>query len=953
MFPISRVTRIQSVFRRVLISLLSLAALSSSVHLRAQSQLSRIDGKVNSAVRGTIAGSRPASARAEDDRGALASVTPLHGMSVVFSRSADQEAELQQLLTAQQTPSSSLYHQWLTPEQFGARFGLSNADVATVESWLQQQGFSIDGIARGKTQIRFSGTAAQVKSAFGSELHSYASGGTTHYAPSTDLTIPAALSSVIQTVRNLSSFKPQAHVVFKPKSSQAAPDFTSSQSGSHYLTPKDVATIYDVNPVYNAGYTGSGQSIAVMGQSEIALSDIENFQTAAGFAAKDPTLVLVPNSGSAAYSTGDEAESDLDLEYSSTIGKGATIYFVYVGNNQNYSVWDSLQYAVDNKLSPIITLSYGDCEPDLGSADYASLNSILEQGASQGQSIINSAGDSGSTSCYGISGLSTSVQKELAVSFPASSQYVTGLGGSEFLSADVASTNTTYWQSANGTDVISSALSYIPEQAWNDDSSSDGLSSGGGGASIFTARPSWQTGVTGIPSGSYRLVPDISLSSSPNNAGYLYCSSDSQATGITGSCSNGFRDSNSKYLTVAGGTSFAAPIFAGMLSLINQKLGSSGQGVINSTLYSLAANSSTYASVFHDITSGSNECTAGSSYCSSAGQSEYATTTGYDQATGLGSIDLYNLFAAWPGSTSSSLASTTTTLSAATSTPASGANDVITIQVASSSATVTATPTGTLSITVDGTTVSSSLALSGGSAQYTFSSTTSGSHVIDATYSGDSNYQGSSGSSTVTIGSTSSSSKSFSLAATNLTVADGGSGSSTVTITPAGGYTGKISWTVAINASISNACYLLSNATVSTSSPVSAALTIYTSESACSSAGVKGSGGDRRALGNSSPKTAAADPLPSAGRNGTSSSIALCGLLLWLLIGRRTRNIKLLVCLLFPLAIGIGLSGCSSSSTSESRSSDAAKGTYQLTITGTDTSNSSLTASATLTLTID
>jgi subtilase family serine protease len=951
MFPISRVTRIQPIDLRVLVSIFCVAILSSSVNSQAQSRSSRIDREVNDSVRGTIVGSRPLSARAEDDRGALSSNTALHGMSVVFSRSADQEAALQQLLAEQQTPSSSLYHHWLTPEQFGASFGPSDADLATVQSWLQQQGFTIDGIARSKTQVRFSGTAAQVKSAFGSELHNYASGGITHYALATDLTIPAALSSVIQTVRNLSSFKPRAHVVFKSKASQASPSFTSSQSGNHYLTPKDIATIYDVNPAYNAGYTGSGQSIAVMGQSEIEISDIENFQSAAGFTSKDPTLVLVPNSGSAAFSTGDEAESDLDLEYSSTIGKGATIYFVYVGNNQNYSVWDSLQYAVDNKLSPIITLSYGDCEPDLGSADYASLNSILEQGASQGQSIINSSGDSGSTSCYGTSGLSTSVQEELAASFPASSQYVTGLGGSEFLSADVASTNTTYWQSANGTDVISSALSYIAEQAWNDDSSSDGLSSGGGGASIFTARPSWQSGVTGIPSGSYRLVPDISLDSSPNNAGYLYCSSDSEATGITGSCSNGFRDSNSKYLTVAGGTSFAAPIFAGMLSLINQKLGSSGQGVINSTLYSLAANTSTYASAFHDITSGSNECTAGSSYCSSAGQSAYATTTGYDQATGLGSIDLYNLLAAWPGSTSSSLASTTTTLSAATSTPASGANDVITIQITSNSTTVTATPTGTLNIAVDGTTVSSSLALSGGSAQYTFSSTTSGSHVIDATYSGDSNYQGSSGSLTLTIGS-SSSSKSFSLAGTNLTVADGSSGTSTVTITPAGGYTGTISWSVAINASIGNACYSLSNATVSTSSPVTAALTIYTSESACSSAGVKGSGGDRRALDNSSPKTAGADPLPRAGRNGTSS-IALCGLLLCLLIGRRTRNIKLLVCLLFPLAIGIGLSGCSSSSTSESSSSDAAKGTYQVTITGTDTSNSSLTASATITLTID
>jgi subtilase family serine protease len=115
---------------------------------------------------------------------------------------------------------------------------------------------------------------------------------------------------------------------------------------------------------------------------------------------------------------------------------------------------------------------------------------------------------------------------------------------------------------------------HIPEQVWNDDLSSSGLSSGGSGVSTLTARPSWQTGVTGIPSGSFRLVPDISLDASPNNAGYLICSSDSTATGITGSCSNGFRDSSDVYLTVAGGTSFDAPIFSSMLAIVNQKLNS-------------------------------------------------------------------------------------------------------------------------------------------------------------------------------------------------------------------------------------------------------------------------------------------------------------------------------------------------------------------------------------------
>jgi subtilase family serine protease len=343
-------------------------------------------------------------------------------------------------------------------------------------------------------------------------------------------------------------------------------------------------------------------------------------------------------------SSGDEAESDLDLEYSGGIARGATILFVYVGNNSNYSVWDSINYAVDNQIAPIISTSYGDCETDLGSANYSTLNAVLEQAAAQGQSVVAAAGDNGSTDCYGYTNLTTSQQEALAVDFPASSQYVTGMGGTEFPAADVSSSNTTYWESASGSDVISSALSYIPEQVWNDDSSSNGLSSGGGGVSALTSRPRWQIGATGIPSGSYRLVPDVSLDASPNNAGYLFCSSDSSATGISGSCSNGFRDSDDQYLTVAGGT----------------------------TLYKLASESSTYVSAFHDITSGSNQCTAGSSYCSTSGESDYPATAGYDEASGLGSVDFYNLLLAWPTTTSSALDASTVSFSATTTMPAAG-----------------------------------------------------------------------------------------------------------------------------------------------------------------------------------------------------------------------------------------------------------------------------------------
>ena len=923
----------------------------------AQTVRSRISTEINTQERTSVPGTHPPMARTEQDAGQVPTDKQLQGMTVVLSRTAAQEAELQALITAQQDPTSSLYHQWLTPNQFAGRFGVADSDLEKIKSWLQEQGFTVTGVSRSTTRISFSGTVGQAESAFGTQIHYYKSGSSTNFGPSTDISVPRALSTVVQGVSNLSSFRPKPRVKFKTgqRASAVSPDFTSSQSGDHFLTPDDVATIYDINPAYSAGYTGSGEAIAVVGQSAVDVSDIENFQKAAGFPVKDPTDVLVPSSGSSTYYTGgDEAESDLDLEYTSTIAKGATIYFVYTGNNQNYGVFDSLEYAIDTKLAPIISVSYGECETALGSSDYSTYNGILEQAAAQGQTVTAASGDSGSTDCYEETTLTTSEREALAVDFPASSQYVTGLGGTEFPSSDVSSTNGTYWESASGSDVVSSAKSYIPEAAWNDDSSSSGLSSGGGGVSTLTSRPSWQAGVAGIASGSYRLVPDVSLDASPNNAGYLFCSSDSDATGVTGSCSNGFRDSNDTYLTVAGGTSFASPIFAGMMALINQKLNSTGQGVVNPTLYQLASGSGTYSPAFHDITSGSNACTAGSSYCSGNSTSEYSATTGYDEATGLGSVDLYNLLSVWPtpSSTSSTTASTTV-LTAATTTPASGASDVVSITVSSNSSAVSTVPTGAVSVSVDGTTVNSSLALSNGSASYTFSSTVSGTHVETATYSGDSNFASSTGTITLTIGTTG-----------GTTSGSGGSGSTTVTVTPSGGFTGTVDLSLYTSSTYlqDDACYDLSSADVTGTSPVSRTLTVYLGTSYCSSAQLKGKVHAFRSAGHN---TGAAVRTTGISK-GFAMSLAGT-FVMGLMTLRRRRRTRVLCGVLLAAAFSFALAGCGNTGTSSSSksftvslapstmtisagSSGVPTGSYSLTLTG---SSSSLSSSATLSLTVD
>ena len=930
--------------------------------------------EINPNVTATLAGSVNPRVAAQYDIGRMAPSTPIDGITIYFKPTAEQKAELDALVQAQQTPGSPEYHQWLTPAEYADRFGMNASDIQKVESWLESQGFNVERVAKSRTSISFSGTVEQVESAFRTEMHRYRMDGETHFANATNLEIPAALAGVVQSVGNLDDFRP--HAMMRPsiaRSGAPRPEYTDAGLREYFQTPDDVATIYDINPAYNAGETGSGQTIVVVGQSEIEAADIENFQKAAGLTVKDPTQILVSGSGTATVVAGDESESDLDLEYSGAIAKGATIDFVYVGNNKNYSVFDSLQYAVDNKLGSVISMSYGACEETIDSSQFSTLEGITEQGASQGQSIIASAGDDGSTSCYGdtSAGLSTAQQEALAVNYPASSEYVTGLGGTEFPTADVSYPNTTYWDSSNSSGG-GSATQYIPEMAWNDDVTcaayaakenepADALCSGGGGVSVFAARPSWQKGVTGIPSGTMRLVPDVSLDSSNVNAAYLYCTSDTTAwsSGQKASCNDGFLDSATQYPTAAGGTSFAAPIFAGMLAIIDQKTNST-QGVAAAELYTLAASGTTYSTVFHDITSGGNQCTAGSSYCSAAGESEYPTTTGYDEATGLGSVDFNNLMTAWAGgSTTGGLDSTTTTVTPATLTPASGANDVITITVAPTSSTVTATPTGTLTITVDGTVKTSTLALSSGAATYTFSSTTAGAHTIDAAYSGDTTFATSSGSATVTVPGTGGGSASFTLAASNATATQGSTGTSTLTVTPVNSYTGTVAFTATSSDAslVSNGCYAVNNATVASGSTLAiATLTIYTSKSACAGTGVHSfarAGGMTRAAGTNAAPGGKRPP----GSRVPVGAAALAGCLLF---GfgrmRKTARQKMwaaLGCLLLLGMVGLATGCGGTKGTATGSSNDVATGTYTVTVTGTDTTTASLTATATLTLTVN
>ena len=687
--------------------------------------------------------------RSEYDQGLKDASTVLHGLTMNFAPTAAQQADLDALLARQLQPSSPDYQRWLTPQQFADRFGMSQQDISRVSTWLQSQGFTVDGVADSRNAIRFSGSVATVESVLRTQIHNYSVDGETHFANSSEISLPAAIAPSISSIRGLNDFRPRPQNIRVPTAHTGLshPEFTSGQSGSHFLTPGDFATIYNVNPVYTAGYTGKDQTIAVLGQTAVVMADITAFRAAAGLSVNNPTIVVVPgttppnNPGS-----GDMTEADLDLEWTGGVAKDANIVFINSAN-----IFDSMLYVIQNKISvggssitiPIISNSYGSCETNFGAADIKTLETALKQANVQGQTLVTASGDSGAADCdySSATAVINSAKGGLKVDYPASSAYATGAGGNEF-SEGTATGDTPYW-SANGTnDVISSAKSYIPEMTWNDTAASisggGGFSSSGGGASYLFSKPTWQANVPGIPNDNARDLPDISLNASASHDPYLFCTQikPSSTAAYTSSCTNGFRYSDNS-LEAVGGTSAAAPTFAGILALIEQKVGSP-QGNINPTLYAIAADPTSYAAVFHDITSGTNivPCGAGTPDCVN-GQLGYTAGTGYDQVTGLGSVDANALAAAF------SLTDTTTAVSVAPASPAVGGSVTLSATVAPTSG--SGTPTGTVLFSLDGATPTAAN-LSGGTATLAVTLGSGGPHTVAASYSGDATFGPSSGS---------------------------------------------------------------------------------------------------------------------------------------------------------------------------------------------------------------
>jgi len=625
----------------------------------------------------TVKGSSHPLARPEFDRGRINSDQPISG-TLVFRLSPTQQADLERLLHDQQSPSSPDYHNWLTPEQYADRFGMSKSDLAKVGEWLSSEGLTVNGVSRGRTELYFSGSAAQVESVFRTEIHRYVVKGEDHFANATPLSVPHSLVDVVLTVRGTDNFRPHPHTRFRPmRSGGPSANFTSDVSGRHFLNPADFAVIYNLTPLYSAGLDGSGVKIAVVGQSTIsaggnATDDLDLFRSAAGLGAKQPTFVQVPSTGTPTFRSFDATEADLDLEWSNAVAKNADVVYVFAGNTGD--AFRAISHVINQGLSfaQIISNSFGLCETDLGQSSAVAMWQTIRQGNSQGQTITTASGDTGASDCEGdLQTVPSSATLGLGVDLPAAIPEATSVGGTEFTGDSVvcdatagcpttvpcpdgdAPADSPFWLGACAlTSPAATAEKYIPEMAWNDSQQDGQPSAGGGGASTFFAKPSWQAG-TGVPADGARDVPDVALSASADHDSYLICSQPFYVglpPPIPSSCTNGFRASD-KTLTAIGGTSAGSPSFAGILALILQASIAAGKGSglgnVNPMLYSLAASS---PGAFHDITSGDNKvpCTSGSKNCP-AGTTKigFSAGQGYDQATGLGSVDAGALETAW------------------------------------------------------------------------------------------------------------------------------------------------------------------------------------------------------------------------------------------------------------------------------------------------------------------
>jgi subtilase family serine protease len=676
-------------------------------------------------------------ANALNDRGAASGDMQLDHMLLQLKRPAEREAALGLKIESMYKPGSPDFHQWLTAEKLGEDYGPSAKDIAAVKEWLSGHGFQVNEVSKSGMAIDFSGTAAQVKSAFRTEIHNLNVRGVSHIANMQNPQIPAALGDVVVGITSLSDFRPKPAnkgisaaridgiskgVVAKAaKPAGASPDFTVN-ADYQLVVPDDLHTIYNFNPVYKDGVTGKGETIVVIEDTNVySTADWDTFRSTFGlskYAKGSFTQVHPGGCKNPGVVIGNDGEAILDAEYSSAAAPNAAIVLASCADTRTtFGGLLAINSLINQTLPPpVISISYGECEAGLGAAGNATYSTAYQQAAAEGVSVFVSSGDEGAASCDADE---PTAQYGIAVSGFASTQYNVAVGGTDFGDA-YAGTVSQYWKAKNNA-TYGSAKSYIPEIPWNDScastlitntvgynvpygangfcNSAEGeqyfltTASGSGGPSNCAfgntspldgtpansgtckgySKPNYQSGLVGVPSDGVRDLPDVSLFAANGVWGHYYVFCYSQpAQGAGGAPCTG----DPANWSGAGGTSFAAPIVAGVQALVNQATGTP-QGNPNYVYYALAkqeyggkgknscsstlGNTVDNSCTFYDVTQGDMDVNClGTFNCytpsgtngvlsvsSKAYEKAYNSTTGWDFATGIGTLNVNNLVTNW------------------------------------------------------------------------------------------------------------------------------------------------------------------------------------------------------------------------------------------------------------------------------------------------------------------
>jgi subtilase family serine protease len=734
----------------------------------------------------TLHGTVHALARPEFDLGAVPDDFPVQRMLVMLKRPVESEAARQRFLRQVHTPGSPIFHQWISPQKYGEQFGARDEDIQTVVSWLLTHGFSVPRVTASKTMIEFSGTAGQVREALHTQIHQYSASGRSFYGNDREISIPEEISSRIRNFSPLNTFPLASYVAQSGKArlvrgaNGAAPVFTTTANNTPFyaVAPEDFSTQYDLGPLYASGTNGSGETIGIIGTTNINLALVNAYRELFNLSGDNTQIVVDgedPGDG-----IGPNIEALLDVELSGAVAPNATVNFYVAGGEllQDPLALAALR-AIEDDQASVLSLSYGECEPLLGEAGNQLWAGLWEQAAAQGQTVLVASGDTGPAACLNIILLGANGSEEafgLTANGLSSTPWNVSVGGTDFYYSDYATGGASIaslWNQTNDAN-LGSLKAPLPEQPWDDALGLDIVpyftvldggsiiqsgpvpsAAGGGAASNCSQvtqgsptylpscvagypKPVWQQG-TGVPNDGVRDLPDVALfaANGPNLSAWAICAE-------PGDCGAGATSN----VTLVGGTSTSTPAMAGIMALVNQKYGRQGQA--DYTLYALSRQQS---GIFHDITIGTNDV-----FCMLSGQGifsipnctvlysnpyfqniysfgMYAAGTGYDQATGLGSFDANQLISNWA---KVALLPTTTSLQLSPTTITHGSPIALTASVVAGSGSVV--PTGDIVLETNPPSAlrgNGLIALSGGAASENVSTLPGGSYSVVAQYGGD------------------------------------------------------------------------------------------------------------------------------------------------------------------------------------------------------------------------